>query len=57
MFGGQYGLEADTCKKRGVVVGYDNTCRFFIDRRAFNALEEAQKTYNKFKELDESGFR
>ena len=28
-----------------------------MDRRAFNALAEEKKAFNKFKELDESGFR
>ncbi|MBQ8906969.1 MAG: hypothetical protein IJY71_00085 [Clostridia bacterium] len=44
------------CQKRGAKVGRSNTCDYFEDRRVVTAYMEAKKAFNKFKELDESGF-
>ena len=44
------------CKKRWTDVERSNTCDYFEDRRVTTAYMEAKKAFNKFKELDESGF-
>ena len=44
------------CAKRWADVERSNTCDYFEDRRVTTAYMEAKKAFNKFKELDESGF-
>ena len=44
------------CKKRWTDVERSNTCDYFENRRVTTAYMEAKKAFNKFKELDESGF-